>query len=308
VIAQAEVLPVVVLLLSALFSALVGRLTVGRLYRKQGWRVIAFFALMGAAIPVLGVVVSFAVALMLRRSKTKLVRGGTHNIDLDELILSFPVARRTFGEGALSILLNKQYMPANVKIHALSALESQINRTHLAIIKQALSDKEDEVRLFSFSIIDKMEKRINSQIHRYRQIFEKGKHKREKMAAAKELARLYWDLVYFELADETLQHFLIEETLRFIQYVLKNDYDNIAMHMLLGRVYLHKKMDESAQREFAYVLESDPAQYGVVAPYLAEIFFRQGNYRTVRSLMIHDDNELHYSIQLYPVVMLWKGE
>ncbi|NPA28620.1 MAG: hypothetical protein GXO33_00335 [Epsilonproteobacteria bacterium] len=296
------------LLLSGFFSALVAWLTIGRVYRRQGRSVAAFFFLMGVSLPLFGVPVSAVIAYMLRKSKMEVIRGGTSNIDLDELVMSFPVARRSFGEGAMSVLMKQKFMPSNVKIHALSALESQINKTHLSIIKQALSDKEDEVRLFSFSIIDRMEKRINGEIHRYQKIFEKSDNLQVRLKAARELARLYWDLVYFELADDTLQKFLIDEAMRFIDFVLKHEYENIPIHMLLGRVYLFKGMDEAAQREFAFVLETDPTQYGVVAPYMAEIFFRQGNYRTVRSLLVHDDDELYYNIQLHPVVALWKAE
>jgi tetratricopeptide (TPR) repeat protein len=290
----------------ALVDGVIGVMGLRKTFPSQRGMIFAFYFLMGIVLPYLGILATIVSVLVIRLKRVSEPEIAAEKIGMEELVVKFPHAKRTFGEGAMSVLLGQRHTPSQIKIRALSVLGSQINRKHLSVIKQALSDKADEVRLFSFSIIDRMEKRINVEIHQRKKTFETASDEREKLMAAKELASLYWDLVYFELADETLRNFLVEESKKYIHYVLERDYEDLSMHILLGKVYLQQGDDEEAQREFTLVLESDEQRYSFITPYLAELFFKQKNYRSVKSLMTYEE-DLRFNMQLHPIVDLWAG-
>lgn len=263
-----------------------------------------FFFVVGVALPIIGVLFSLWIVLLLKYKPVKKESVDVKMIDMGVLYLSFPVTKRRFGEGAMMLMMKNRHAPVNMKLRALAAMENDINRHRLAIIRHALSDRNDEVRLFGFSIIDKMEKRINEEINRYRNLYEEAENLNRKIDVAKQLAMLYWDLVYFELVDDVLREFLMKESEEMISFVLKYRFEDIPMHILRGKINLYRKNYFSAQAEFSMALELDPDRYGFVAPYLAEIFYTKGNYRTTKALLSQYEN-LHYSIPLSSVVDLW---
>lgn len=288
----------------AVVSAIIALVILRKSYPGEGKKIIFFFFVMGLVMPFVSLGATLVLSILLRLRKLKEQNIDMENIDLEPLYLAFSKTKRIFGEGAMRVLLHSKKAPTDLKIKALVSLQKDPNRYRLNIIKQALSDRQDEVRLFSFSIIDKFEKRINNKIHEALDRFERVDSVTEKVQSAKELANYYWDMVYFELSDPVLQNFFIKEAKKFTEYVLHHDVDDLSIHILAGKIALKENEFERAQREFALVLESDTHRYDFTVPYLAEIFYQQKNFITAKSLMVNS-RQLRYNQQLYPMIALW---
>ena len=296
------------ILFYAFFSAVLGMFILARVYKKKEyWKIGLFFFTLSVTIPFAGLIITAWLSIYLRTRRLRYQNLEVESIDLEPLYLSFSKTERIFGEGAVQVLLHNDKIPAEKKIKALAALQSDPNRYRLNIIKQALGDRQDEVRLFAFSIIDKFEKRLNVKIQQLLKKFEESESEDKKVLIARDLGTHYWDLVYFELSDPALQSFFIREAKRFTEYVLEKNFKDMPMHVLAGKIALKEGDVEKAEREFATVLETNARRYDFVAPYLAEIFYERHNYAATKALMTNNAR-LRYQQQLYPLILLWAGE
>ena len=126
-------------------------------------------------------------------------------LNMQELDHQFPRVKRMFGEGSMLELMNNEHAPKHKKMKALSIMAENLSKKNIALIKHALLSKDDEIRLFSFSLLDNMEQNINTKVHKALERFDQAGDLHQKARMAKELAYLYWDMVYFDLMDDNLK-------------------------------------------------------------------------------------------------------
>lgn len=265
----------------------------------------AFFWFFNVGVPVLGYFFSAWIIYYLRTVEYATVIHNTRQLNLDELDQEYPEVRRVFGEGSMQELISNELAPAKLKLRALVALADKITNKNVSLIKHSLSDKNDEVRLFSFALIDKLERDINDSIHKTLERYKAAKSDAARAPLAKQLAFLYWELVYYELSDEVLKAFLLDETIKYANEALRYNKVDMSMRKLLGKVYLMKKEFDNAATQLVVVVEND-ALDSYTYPYLAEIHFNSRNFRSVKAMMAHAKN-LDMNPTLYPVVEQWSA-
>ena len=229
-----------------------------------------------------------------------------HMINMDEFLSDFPQIKRLFGESGIEKLLSNDEAPENLKLKALTSLSENAKRSDIEMIKKMLGDKNDEVRLYSFSIINKLERNINNKIHEKLKYFNKERDKEKKLKAASELAHLYWDLVYYQLSDKDLRDFIIKEVEKYAKFVLYQDPSNPDINLLLGKVYLYQEKYGNAQLFITTALKKG-INKDFIIPYLAEIFFEKREFSTVKRLL-KDAKDIEYNSTLYPIVVQWREE
>jgi hypothetical protein len=194
------------------------------LYKNNRVTNILFFFLFNLAMPLVGYVFSLWIALYLRNVKYQKKVTNTNILNLDEFGTSFLKVERIFGEGSMSELMNSEYAPRSKKLKALSSLSGSLSPANLRIIRTTLSSKDDEIRMFGYSTINKAEKALNTKINLHLEVFNEEQEKeeqeqdKERMAeAAKELAMLYWELVYTELSHESLKADFLKEVKKYVK-------------------------------------------------------------------------------------------
>lgn len=273
----------------------------------------------------------------------------TNIINLNEFQTSFLKITRTFGEGSMINLMNNQYIPKSKKIKALSILASSNSPVSLHIIKQTLSSQDDEVRLFGYAILNKREKSINTQINHslqiiYSQLNKEDKDEEKIAFAAKELAFLYWELVYTELSHDSLKNNFLTSSILYlemakdyyiaqintivnnIQTYEKEDVDLLHLDKvrkerkkleetytvcakiftLMGRIYMYRKEYEKAKEEFTIAKELLPEHSSLLIPYLAEVYYITKKYQIVKAIL-KQNTELKLNAKLYPVITQWES-
>ncbi len=294
-------------LVHALLSSLMAYFAAVFLARRYKDSILIIFLLtlvFNIAVPVIGYVLTAWMIYYLLHVKYAKVLINTKTLNMQELDNEFPNVKRLFGEGSMAELMSNADAPKALRMKALSVISQDMNRQNIALIKHSLADKDDEIRLYSFSLIDNMEQDINTKIHQASLRFNTTESIDEKMAAATELAYLYWDMVYFDLSDDTLKNFLLNESLRYAQIVFDINMSDRDMNVLLGKIYLEKQELENASTHFVIAIENGVDEEYIV-PYLAELYFERGNYRSVAS-MLNTVKSLNMNATMYPVVSQWK--
>jgi hypothetical protein len=197
---------------------------------------ILFMFIFNLSIPVIGYIFSIWITIYLKNVSYEKKVANTNILNLDEFGMSFLKVERIFGEGSMSDLMVSKYAPKSKKLKALSALANNPSPANLKIIRQTLASTDDEIRMFGYAIINKAEKSLNVKINYYLDIFNelneeedieedkvridrrKGtRGKEERIAeAAKELAPLYWEMIYTELSHESLKESFLKEVEKYI--------------------------------------------------------------------------------------------
>jgi len=284
--------------------AFAAALFLSRRYKDSVLMVFLLTLAFNIAIPVVGYLFTIWMVYYLLHVKYAKVLINTKTLNMQELDNEFPNVKRLFGEGSMAELMSNSDAPKALRMKALSVVSQDMNRNNIALIKQSLSNKDDEIRLYSFSLIDNMEQDINTKIHQASLRFNTTENIVEKMAAAAELAYLYWDMVYFDLSDDTLKNFLLDESLRYAQVVFDINMSDRDMNVLLGKIYLEKQQYENACTHFVMAIENGVDEEYIV-PYLAELYFERGNYHSVAS-MLNTVKSLSMNATMYPIVAQWK--
>jgi len=174
------------------------------------------------------------------------------------------------------------------------------------LIKAGLQDPDDEIRLLSFSVIDKVEKKISEEIHRNLIKLKYEKDKREIGRIYSRLTGLYWEIVYTGIADPEISEFYLTEAEKYAKLSIDFAGEDPYINLLLGKIYLLKGCNDASAKHFQKALSFGIPEFKV-APYLAELYFRMGRYSKIKDIM-KEYRYLKYDPFFYPVAVLWEEE
>jgi len=178
---------------------------------------ILFLTLFNLAMPLVGYGFSIWIAYYLRTVSYNKKVTNTNILNLDEFGMSFLKVERIFGEGSMVELMNNKYAPKSKKLKALSSLSSQLSPANLRIIRSTLSSNDDEIRMYGYATINKAEKALNIKINKHLEILQEESDPEIRAASAKELAELYWEMVYTELSHESLKADFLKEVKQYVK-------------------------------------------------------------------------------------------
>lgn len=264
-----------------------------------------FMFIYNLSMPVIGYISSIWISYYLRTISYEKKLEETSFLDLELFENNFIKVERQFGEGSIQDMMLNEFVPTEKKIKALVSMSDNISQNNIQIIKNTLSSSDDEVRLYSFAIIDKIERGINGKIYKSLDAFKKTDNEKERAKLAKDLAFLYWEMIYYELSEDSLRDYLLQEVLSYIE-IAKEHYNNDPkLHILLGRVYMLKKEYIKASSQFTLANELSPEDLAFIMPYLAEINFITGHYNTVKTIIKNADG-LDLNSTMFPIVEQWK--
>jgi len=270
-------------------------------YTDRFGKIFLFFFLFNLTMPLVGIFMTLWIVYYLRIVTYEKKLENVHYIDMSEFRTDFIKVKRIFGEGSMKELLTNDDIDPSMKMKALVSLSDDIKKRDIALIKGALSSRNDEIRLYSFAIIDNLERNINNRIHEKMQTYRQEKNEEKKAKFAKELAFLYWEVIYFELADEELKLFIAKEVDRYALKALEYDPEDNDLNFLLGRCCLMTHAYERAKEYLETISHRDKR----AVPYLAELYFIERAYHNVEKLLENAD-WLRRDPLLNPVVEIWQ--
>jgi len=284
----------------------------------------SFFFIFNFSMPLVGCITAFWFAWQLVHTKYPTQVVSSDMLNLDEFGTSFLEVRRVFGEGSFNNIILSKHTSAQKKIHALNILSTNLTPANLRIIKQTLSSSEDEVRMFGYAIINKAEQKLAKSINIELELFKEAKERtdEQQMAdSANELAFLYWEMLYSELSNETLNDEFMRQVRYYVELAIElfsNQFkdqgdaneDNLLfklsrIHQLYGRYYMRLQEYENAITQLTLSQELHKENATFVLPYTAEAYFYAGRYDITKSIL-NQLSLLEINATIHPLIEQWK--
>jgi hypothetical protein len=226
------------------------------------------------------------------------------------IALSAPVYRASnqakpheFGAGIGSIreqLTNNQFT-TEVRMKALLAIQHMPTHHTDSLLRVALADSADDLRLLAYGMLEARERELMLRVER---ALARHQQRQNHYSTARELAELYWEMVYQNLVQGDMRRFAMEQVSRFAQQALKLNDEDGGIWVIFGRMHLLNGAYAEAEKAFSTVMSLG---FLVVRtePYIAELAFLRKDYHTVRRLMNHNFAEGRMS-QPRQVAIYWR--
>lgn len=208
----------------------------------------------------------------------------------------------SFSRGGLFEVLERS-SDIDKQLVAVMATTRMKAKQAIPLLKVAMRDNVDDVRLLAYSIKDKKESEINSKIKRLMQRLNADDDNpgmkilgtRERAATERSLAFLYWELVYLDLAEGDIRAFFLEQVVTRASAALGElSYGPLAV--VLARARLEQGEYSAAS---AALLEAERSGVDrlVLAPYRAEIAFQEGRFHEVRNRLQEVGSSPHEALR-----------
>ncbi len=164
------------------------------------------------------------------------------------------------------------------RIKAVTAATRMRNEDAVPLLKLAMKDIVDDVRLLAFSVKDKIENDINNNIREHLRNLEESDHEANPHLH-RLLAFAYWELVYLDLVEGDLRVFMLDQVVKHAQICTAAKPDTV-VSVLLGRAFLQLGRLDDAQAMLLLALELG-ARKESVATYMAEVAFLKAEFTDI---------------------------
>jgi polysaccharide biosynthesis protein PelE len=166
------------------------------------------------------------------------------------------------------------------RLEALTAVRRRTDPNSVALLRRALEDPEEDVRLLAHALLESKSRAAYRGIDEATRTLE-GAPAVRRGPLHRRLAALHWELAWLGLVEgECLGHAL-ETARRHVLAALEQDAASASLHLLLGRIDLRIGAAEKAEGALLRAAELGLPP-GVVRPYLAESAFLQRRFEMVR--------------------------
>jgi hypothetical protein len=242
-----------------------------------------FFFAIAFFVPILGVIGLLGAVVVGRLTPARIKHEGfeVHALPVYDPRADEVAAVRS--KGGARIQLANPDAPIDVRLKALLAVQSLPARVANPLVRDMLSDPSDDLRLVAYGILDAREKSINARIHAAMQRLAQLPPARERAQLERQLADLYWELIYQGLVQGDLRAHAMAQSRRHLDQALSLDPEDPALWAMSGRLATNEGDFGEAQRnlERAQMLGMPQSR---VLPYLAEAAFRLRRYEEVSEL------------------------
>ena len=294
------------LLLHAAASALLSLSLLPLLPRrlsKPRWATVLLIAACSYAVPVAGFMGVLAAFVILRIYRRKPAADDFDSVQLPDFD-QHQQRQSQFRHAGLGSFLGNAKVSPQARMRAMAALQYVSGRTASPLLRGALSDPSEDLRLLAHGMLDTLEKRINRAIdHELSLLQAAAAASSQQLQCAQRLSDLYWELVYHDLVQGDLRQHAIAQSLQYCSTALQHNPGNAALHLRRGRLLHEQARTQEAEQAYAQARALGlPATR--VLPYQAQLAFERRDYAQARALM----RELHQwgaLPRLRPVIDYW---
>jgi hypothetical protein len=214
------------------------------------------------------------------------------HIEIEKLLTidEIQFVKRVFGEGALTTYIKNRNLNPELRLKAFLVVSEIISPVTVEFLKFGLSDTVDEIRLLSFSLINNLEKKINNEIFKIKELLKKNDDAELRFKTAK----LNWELIYLRLADETFENIIIKDIFKYLEGL-----DTKEANLLRLKIYLLKKEFNEIEKILSK-LEINIE----TAPYFMELAYYKRDFETLKKL-IKQYPEIRFVEKFYFIYRLW---
>ena len=254
--------------IASIFFAIVSYVFIPKKYKTTPYSSLLLMFLLLFTLPVLGIIgvvvaLTFALCKPLKNDEIEIEEHKIPELPFEARAIS---ANPTYSIGGLKAILKHANGPS-----AVMAARHMSDSQTIPILKLALKDLEDDIRLLAYSTLDGKETKLNEKISLYQQEIAVTTKQPKLSHLQKQLAELYWELSYLGLAQGALRKYVLEKAealaLQSIEHV-----KTPATFIFLGRISLALDKYEIAHEYLLKATEFGMARRHVL-PYKAEVAF-----------------------------------
>lgn len=249
-------------------------------YRGQPINTGAFLFTLQFAIPFIGsvgLVLGILLALYLPRSSRDIP---WQEVDIPELPFQ-PIDMNlqvVYSQGGLRQVL-REASSTDKRLKALMATRQMNDRDAIDILREALKDPADDVRLLAYSMLEQKEKTLAHRAVTLQQSLQTADDL-ESVPLQRRLAQVWWEMAYLGLAQGGLRQYYLNNAGELLRRLVArrsqhNDW------RLLGRVELALGNIDNAEEAFNSALTGGAAPE-LIIPYLGEVAFLRRDFDQVR--------------------------
>ncbi|CAB3774875.1 hypothetical protein [Paraburkholderia humisilvae] len=301
---QGPLLPA--MLLNAVCGALQAvlfRLMLPRRYREPRGFTLLFLWLFCTFVPVAGGLVPLVSCAWAACFPAKRSDEDVQQVSAPEFV-TYLMSRVSHGGGArLQARLVNTQVNASDRLSALVAIQSMPTRTTGTLLRDLLADPIEDVRLIAYGTLDQAENDVMQKIFRTAQELDVAQSDSERHAINRQLAELYFELIYQNLVQGAVYTHTLEQADRYARAALEINDADAALWLIRGRLALaHGAADEAARYMARAQALGFPHER--LVPWLAEAAYLQRDYPRVAELIASLG---HASVlpMLKPVVRYW---
>ncbi len=270
-------------------------------FKKDGYTPILYIALFNLLLPVLAYILTLSIATIFFNLKDRVYLKGVKRFNKREFLNSkFSSVNRLFGEGSG---FRVSAMSSHEKMKSLVFMAENLDKRGFKIIKTLLGDSDNEVRLFSFSLLNNAQREINENISRLTHLLNSTKDLGKKSEISVELVQLYWDIIHYGFSSKESEGLTISKIEHYASLALKSNSNREDLYTILAKLYFYQK-DYDRALEFFYLAISSGALESGLLFYLAEIAYERGDYSEVTRLLSRVE-EIETSISTAPIYRQW---
>lgn len=208
-----------------------------------------------------------------------------------------------YGESAFFKFLYEINIQTEAKLKAIATLEQDRTPKSIVLLKRALSSVDDEVRLFAFAAISKLENNINASIQKNLERLKETEDEHQKAIIKVEIAFLYWNILYYHVVDEEMKTFILSQIEKYAEEARRVLGDDPTILFLISIVKLKNGEYEEAERLMERLLELGFMEDKVVM-YLAEIYYMREEFDRIKHLF-NKFYYLYFDTEINPVIEVW---
>jgi hypothetical protein len=186
-----------------------------------------------------------------------------------------------YGVVSLENLLHSQN--PNKRMNAVYATLKLDDKNAIPLLRTALRDPVDDIRLLAYALIDRKEQRISERIELNRQSLENHEANNTRYLY-KSIIKDYWELAHLGLVEGETLNYVLNKTCGYLENALQLYPMDRGLHLQYAKLLLRLKKPQGAYDEFK-MAEALGVGKKPLLLYYAEIDFLQHRYGEVKRYM-----------------------
>jgi hypothetical protein len=225
----------------------------------------------------IGLLLSFTLSAYYSQSAVEELTDHIHHPELADNVLD-TLQLSQYSGSSLQAILDKSDSEEG-RMQAVLKTRQMSDQEAIPILKRALLDSVDEVRLLAYSMLDKKEKLIDNLIRTQQKMLMEKPSKEDSVVHFK-LAECYWELSYLGLVQGKAQTHVLGNAYQHIQSTLKENASNAEAYFLQARITLKLDLFDVAKLSLSKALLCGMSPRRVT-PYQAEVAFMTRDFNEV---------------------------
>ncbi|MFC6980642.1 tetratricopeptide repeat protein [Microbulbifer taiwanensis] len=215
-------------------------------------------------------------------------------MDLD----SYPI----YSHGGLAQIIKHASTPEK-RLKAVLSTKQMPEKQAISLLRFALKDPVDDVRLLAYSMLDTKEKSISENIHQHLKVLRNTVSRKRQRILHHLIASNYWELVYLDLAQGGVRRHMLDQAQAHIAKSLEIKRAAPALK-LYGRILGEAGKLSESKAMFEAALNEGMAE-AEVAPYLAEVAFISGDFHQVEDYLRIYSRSDKQTPTMQPILKYW---